>query len=119
LAASGPYAYVRNPLYIGTLIVALGLVIAAREPLLAVIFWCVFFLIYLPVIELEEQHLRKLFPDYAAYAASVPMLRPRLTPVQSASRRTFSWKRYARNQEYQALLGFLGGAALLFWKAFT
>jgi protein-S-isoprenylcysteine O-methyltransferase Ste14 len=118
LAASGPYAYVRNPLYIGTLIVALGLIIAAREPLVGMIFLAVFVLIYLPVIELEEQHLRKLFPEYEAYAASVPMLRPRLIPVSSPPR-AFSWRLYTKNQEYQALLGFLAGAVLLFWKAFT
>jgi protein-S-isoprenylcysteine O-methyltransferase Ste14 len=118
LAQSGPYAHVRNPLYIGTLIVALGLVIASREPLLAAIFGGVFFLIYLPVIELEEQHLRKLFPAYEAYAARVPMLNPRLTRPELPSRTAFSWKLYLRNQEYQALLGFLAGAAFLFWKAF-
>src|SRR5579871_2783404 len=54
LAESGPYAYVRNPLYIGTLLVAAGLVIAARRWLLAGLFAAVFLLIYLPVIELEE-----------------------------------------------------------------
>lgn len=118
LAASGPYAHVRNPLYIGTLIVALGLVIASREPLLAVIFGAVFFLIYLPVIELEEQHLRKLFPGYEEYAAQVPVLLPRLQPAQAPCPRAFSWRLYANNREYQASLGFFAGAALLFWKVF-
>jgi protein-S-isoprenylcysteine O-methyltransferase Ste14 len=118
LATHGPYAHVRNPLYIGTLVVALGLVISSREPLLAGIFAAVFFLIYLPVIELEEQHLRKLFRDYDGYAAVVPMLRPRLTATRLPSQRAFSWQLYLRNQEYQALLGFLAGAALLIWKVF-
>ena len=63
LAESGPYAYVRNPLYLGTLIVAAGLAIASRQWPLAVLFAVVFLLIYLPAIELEEQHLRKLFPE--------------------------------------------------------
>src|SRR5260370_170409 len=65
LAESGPYAWVRNPLYLGTLVVAGGLVVASRRWLLAAIFAAAFLLIYLPVIELEEQHLRKLFPEYA------------------------------------------------------
>jgi protein-S-isoprenylcysteine O-methyltransferase Ste14 len=72
LATGGPYAYLRNPLYMGTLLVAAGLVIASRQPLLAIIFAAVFVLVYLPVIELEEQHLRELFPDYEE-AATVEM----------------------------------------------
>src|SRR5271154_645236 len=60
LAEGGPYAYVRNPLYLGTLIVAAGLVIASQRWVLAGLFAAVFVLIYLPVIELEEQHLSNL-----------------------------------------------------------
>src|SRR3954467_10277274 len=78
LATGGPYAFTRNPLYIGTLLVALGLTNAARNPVLAVIFALVFLLFYLPVIQLEEQHLRRLFPEYATYADRVPALLPRL-----------------------------------------
>ena len=74
LAEAGPYAYVRNPLYLGTLLVAVGLVIASRRWLLAALFGAVFVLIYLPVIELEEQHLTKLFPNFAAYAAGAAAL---------------------------------------------
>jgi len=57
LAESGPYAWVRNPLYVGTLTVAAGFVIASRRWELGVLFAAVFLLIYLPVVELEEQHL--------------------------------------------------------------
>lgn len=115
LARGGPYAHLRNPLYVGTLTVAAGLVIASRQWLLAAIFGAVFLLVYLPVIELEEQHLRHLFPDYDAYAREVPALRPRLTAAPSQG--AFTWKLYLKNQEYQALLGLLAGAALLLWKA--
>ena len=116
LATSGPYAYVRNPLYLGTLIVAAGLVIAAREPWLAALFGAAFTLVYLPVIELEEQHLRRLFPDFDAYARAVPLLLPRVRYRGAGER--FRWRLYLRNQEYNALLGFLAGAALLAWKGF-
>ena len=78
LATSGPYAYLRNPLYVGTLLVAAGLAAASRSPGLALLFAAVFFLVYLPVVELEEQHLRKLFPEYASYAGRVPAFWPRL-----------------------------------------
>ncbi len=111
LAQSGPYAYVRNPLYVGTLIVAAGFAIAARQWGLGALFAAVFLLIYLPAIELEEQHLRKLFPGFAAYAGRVPALWPTLTPLRSPEH--FRWDLYVRNREYQALAGFLLGAAYL------
>jgi protein-S-isoprenylcysteine O-methyltransferase Ste14 len=114
LAESGPYAYVRNPLYLGTALVAAGLVIASRRWPLAVLFAAVFFLIYLPVIELEEQHLRHLFPRFEAYAQRVPPLWPALGGVKSDRR--FQWVLYVRNREYQALLGWLAGVALLLTK---
>lgn len=115
LATGGPYAHLRNPLYVGTLLVAAGFVVAARRVELAALFAVVFGLVYLPVIELEEQHLRKLFPDYAAYAERVPILWPRLIADYGPAR--FSWKLYRKNQEYQALAGFLVGTAALIWKA--
>ena len=116
LAEGGPYAYVRNPLYLGTLLVAAGLVIASRRWLLAALFAAVFVLIYLPVIELEEQHLSKLFSDFAAYSKRVPSLVPTLRRVKSGAR--FEWSLYVRNREYQALLGFLAGEAFLIAKVF-
>lgn len=115
LAVSGPFGYVRNPLYLGTLIVAGGLAVAARRLELGALFAAAFGLVYLPAIELEEQHLRRLFPHYAEYARQVPMLVPRLRRWGPAGR--FSPALYRRNQEYQAALGLLAGAALLVWKA--
>jgi protein-S-isoprenylcysteine O-methyltransferase Ste14 len=113
LAESGPYSYVRNPLYIGTLMVAAGFVMASRRWELGALFAAVFLLIYLPVVELEEQHLRSLFPEYAYYAKRVPRLWPRLIGSNS---KPFKFSIYLRNQEYQALAGFLAGVAVLIWK---
>jgi protein-S-isoprenylcysteine O-methyltransferase Ste14 len=114
LAQSGPYAYVRNPLYLGTLLVAAGLVVAARRWILAIIFAAVFVVVYLPVIELEEQHLRKLFPVFADYSRRVRALWPTFDPLKSEQR--FRWDLYVRNREYQALLGFAAGAVFLAMK---
>jgi protein-S-isoprenylcysteine O-methyltransferase Ste14 len=114
LAETGPYAYVRNPLYLGTLLVAAGLALAARRWVLAALFAGVFLLIYLPAIELEEQHLRKLFPDFASYSERVPALWPARKPVKKAG--LFRFSLYIRNREYQALLGFLAGAMFLLAK---
>jgi protein-S-isoprenylcysteine O-methyltransferase Ste14 len=115
LATAGPYALLRNPLYVGTLLVAAGLVLASRSIPLGVVFAAVFFLIYLPVIQLEEQHLRSLFPEYADYARQVPSLVPRWAPAGRA--RSFQAALYWKNREYEAGLGFLAGAALLIWKS--
>ncbi len=115
LTTSGPYAYVRNPLYLGTLTAAAGIVIAARKASLALLFAAFFGCIYLPVIQLEEQHLRELFPDFGAYAADVPALVPRRKRKGGGKR--FQWRLYIRNREYQAVAAFLLGAAVLIWKA--
>lgn len=116
LATSGPYAHVRNPLYIGTLLVAAGLVAASRNIYLAILVGLVFAFVYLPVIQLEEQHLRRLFPDYARYAAQVPALVPRLTAAPQKNSNPFRFALYLRNQEYQAGAAFIVGMLFLLWK---
>lgn len=115
LATGGPYAITRNPLYLGTLTVAAGLVLATRRWELAILFGAAFFLIYFPTIEQEEQHLRNLFPqDFPDYARRVPLLWPRFGTGLSGE--PFRWSQYRRNQEYQAALGLLLGSAILFLK---
>ena len=114
LTTGGPYAYVRNPLYIGTLVVAAGLAVACRSLGLAILFALVFLFIYLPVIMLEEQHLGELFSEFERYAQSVPAFIP--FGKRSAASTNFSWALYRKNQEYQALLGFVAGLAWLVWR---
>lgn len=114
LATSGPYAYVRNPLYAGTVIAALGIVIAARSAWLAIIFAAVFLLVYLPAVELEEQHLREIFAGYETYASAVPRFAPGVK--WKGDSRRFSWVLYRKNEEYKAGIGFLIAAAWLIWR---
>lgn len=104
----------RNPLYLGTALVAAGLAIASTSWILAAIFAAVFLAVYLPVIALEEQHLASLFPAFAAYAAEVPKLRP--TFGFDSQKRPFRWDLYRRNREYQAAIGFAAAIALLLSK---
>jgi protein-S-isoprenylcysteine O-methyltransferase Ste14 len=115
LATSGPYAYTRNPLYLGTLMVAAGLVIASRSLWLGLLFAAVFTFVYLPVIQLEQQHLSSLFQEYSSYAKRVPALIPRLTS-RGTGAPTFRWTQYRKNREYQAALGFAVGVAWLLYK---
>ncbi len=116
LAVEGPYSLLRNPLYTGTAIAAAGFAIASAVWPLAVLFAAVFILIYLPVIDLEEQHLRDLFPGFPAYAARVPRLLPRVHITAETAH--FRAGLYRKNREYEAGLGFLAGAALLTVKAY-
>lgn len=120
LATTGPYAYTRNPLYLGTLLVAAGLVIASRSWGLGILFALVFILVYLPVIELEQQHLRNLFTGYATYAASVPALRPQwpANSLPGGATGRFRFALYLRNQEYQSSAAFVAAALLLAWKVY-
>ncbi len=115
LATSGPYSFLRNPLYIGTATVAFGIALGSRSIWLDVIFAAVFLLVYLPAIELEEQHLREIFPDYGLYASRVHRFLP-LGKHAFAARR-FSWALYRKNEEWKALLGWLVAAAWLIWRA--
>ncbi len=115
LATSGPYAFTRNPLYLGTLVTALGLAVAARSVGLAILFTVLFTLVYLPAIELEEQHLTAILPGYTEFAGRVPMLIPRW-PTRFGPDR-FSPALYRKNREYQALLGWLAGAIWLIVRA--
>jgi len=116
LATGGPYAFTRNPLYLGTLVVAGGLSVAARSVGLGVLFAAVFFFVYLPVIQNESEHLHRLFGDYAAYAAVVPLLLPRLAPFHAKNPNRFRLALYLRNQEYNAGVGFAAGMLFLLWK---
>ena len=117
LATGGPYAYTRNPLYLGTLLVAAGLTVAARSLGLGALFAGVFVLVYLPVVQNEEEYLRVLFPEeYSAYAAAVPLLWPSLAAYPKKKSHPFRLDLYLRNQEYNAGAGFAAGLLFLLWK---
>jgi protein-S-isoprenylcysteine O-methyltransferase Ste14 len=111
LTSTGPYAYTRNPLYLGSVLIAVGFVIAARNPWIAVAAITMFAVIYIPVIRAEEKYLASLFPGYGEYAAQVPRLLPRLRPYRSSAMDKsdaeggFSRELYLRHREYNAALG--------------
>jgi protein-S-isoprenylcysteine O-methyltransferase Ste14 len=104
LATSGPYAYVRNPLYLGSIIIAIGFVIAARDVAIAVAVVVLFAVVYVPVIRSEEAFLRNQFPQYQQYARTVPRLMP-CTLRMGSMREGFSRELYLKHREYNALIG--------------
>ena len=104
LTTSGPYAYTRNPLYLGSLMLAAGFAIAARSWWIAAGIVLLFFVIYLPVIRAEEAFLRERFPQFDEYAREVPGLFPRVSGFGKRSG-SFSWSLYWKHREYNATLG--------------
>lgn len=106
LATGGPYAYTRNPLYLGSLVIALGFTVAARSWWVALFAAAMFCSIYLPVVAAEEQFLASRFPDFQDYARRVPRFVPRLNPYRSSSN-GFRWHLYWKHREYNATLGAL------------
>ena len=109
LATSGPYAYTRNPLYLGSLLTGLGFAVASRSWWVGGALLVMFFAIYLPVIRDEETFLRARFPEFEEYARRVPRMLPRVTRHPSATRGNteFSFQLYLKHREYNALIGAL------------
>ena len=109
LTITGPYAYTRNPLYLGSVLIAIGFAMAARNWWIAVAAVAMFAAIYWPVIRDEEKYLRSTFPGYNDYAASVPRFVPRLYAYRTdaASGSGYSVDLYMRHREYNSVLGSL------------
>ncbi len=116
LTTTGPYAYTRNPLYLGSLIIAAGFVLAARSWWIALVALVFFMIVYVPVILSEEAYLRQKFPAFDQYAKTVPRLLPRLRATGENG--SFSWNLYCQHREYNAILGLLAMTAALVAKLF-
>ena len=123
LAITGPYAFTRNPLYLGSFLLGLGFTIAAGRWALAALFGALFVGIYLPVMRVEANDLAKAFGDeYTQYASAVPLFLPRLTPYRSTPLEDVGFDRalYLKYREYRAALGLaLGWLALAIKSYFT
>lgn len=117
LATSGPYGHTRNPLYLGSFFLGLGITLAGGHWVFVVAFFLFFFGVYGRTIRNEARLMEELFGDqYRHYAANVPLFLPRLTPYRAPGDEapgTFSMERYRGNKEYEALLGAAAGFAFL------
>jgi protein-S-isoprenylcysteine O-methyltransferase Ste14 len=121
LATAGPYAFTRNPLYLGSFLLGLGFTIASGRLLLALLFGALFLGIYLPVMRVEASTMSELFgSQYDSYRRSVPLFFPRVTPFREsgATANRFDGTLYMRYREYRAALGLVIAWGLLLLKTF-
>lgn len=116
LAVSGPYAYTRNPLYLGSFILGVGFTIASGVWWLGLVFIALFLGIYFPVMRVEAGELTEIFgEEYRRYAERVPLFFPRPRRVKK-SEINFDFGLYWRYREYQAALGLLFAWSVLLLK---
>lgn len=121
LAISGPYAYTRNPLYLGSFLLGLGFTIASGQVILGALFVALFLGIYFPVMRVEATTLAELFgKEYEVYRQAVPLFAPRLTPFRQSESLAvrFDGSLYLRYREYRAALGLVIAWGLLLIKTY-
>lgn len=88
LVISGAFAYVRNPLYLGNILLYIGIGIMSNAlfPYLIIFAFGFFYFQYTMIIKGEEEYLRSTFKEhYEEYYKSVPRLIPRLTPYRNSN----------------------------------
>ena len=105
---SGPYRFVRHPLYLGSTVMAVGFVVASRSMAVGVVVLVYMLVTLLAAIRTEEATLDARFKgEYSAYRAGVA------SPVT----RAFSFARVQANREYRAVIGLAVGMAILYFKS--
>ena len=118
LAVSGPYAFTRNPLYLGSFLLGVGFTIASGVWWLALIFIILFLGIYLPVMRVEAEDLTQIFgADFEEYKRAVPLFFPRLRAWKRSVEK-FDFQLYLRYREYRAAFGLVFAWSVLAAKAF-
>lgn len=118
LATTGPYAHTRNPLYLGSFFLGLGITVAGGQWVFVLLFVLFFFWVYGATMRGEAELLTELFgDDYRHYAAHVPLFLPRPTPYRAPgvteAQGRFTLERYTGNKEYEALMGAVAGFGFL------
>jgi protein-S-isoprenylcysteine O-methyltransferase Ste14 len=115
LTTSGPYSYTRNPLYLGSVLLAGGFSVASHSWISTAVLAVYLFVFYPAVVRREEKELKALYGvAFFEYAGQVPAFWPRLSPARLSGER-FSWLLYQRNREYEAAIGFALAIAVLWF----
>lgn len=104
LTTSGPYAFVRHPLYLGTVLLVVGFIIFLRVYYAGAAFLAVMAIIYAGTIRKEEGMLEGRFKEYADYRRKVPAMVPAAFPYRGGEKWGFSFERLIRSQEYKPLI---------------
>jgi len=115
LITTGPYRFTRNPLYLGNLMIGIGVVVGARSLWVLALTLVLFLIFYPVVISAEKQKMKQLFPEeYTTYKEEVPLFFPTFSPSLRSQNIRFQWSKYKKNKEYRALIG-----AAVFWIVMT
>jgi protein-S-isoprenylcysteine O-methyltransferase Ste14 len=113
LAISGPYAFTRNPLYLGSVLLAAGFSVASHSWISTLLLAAYLAIFYPVVIRREQAELTKLYgAAFVEYASQVPAFWPRFSPAVPSTER-FSWSLYRQNREYEAAIGLVVAMAIL------
>lgn len=100
LVTTGPYRYVRNPLYLGNFLLSFGVCLVANVYWLVPVLVIGYFFQYLPIIAVEEAYLlESCGPVYQAYRARVPRLIPQFRSYPEPSPHDFSWTRAIKSEK--------------------
>jgi protein-S-isoprenylcysteine O-methyltransferase Ste14 len=128
LTISGPYAHTRNPLYLGTLVLGIGISICSGALWFVALFGFAYLLVYVPVMIAEARTMRALFPDeYDRYSSRVPMFLPWVANRRGNSApsdrnrpslRAFDSSLYVKHREYRAAAGTAAVLLLLLIKEY-
>jgi protein-S-isoprenylcysteine O-methyltransferase Ste14 len=118
LATGGPYRHTQHPLYLGSVLIAMGIAVASARPAVVAAAG-VYLLAFFPlVLRDESRFLHERFGnDYERWAAEVPPLIPRLLPAGPGATH-FEWRRVRRNREWKAGLALLGVLAFLSLRSY-
>ena len=117
LATNGPYAFVRNPIYLGSIVLGVGMVGIVGDWRLSPLCFGTFAALYFVIIPAEEEFLQREYPlEYKVYCRNVRKLLPRFTPWAGADRTPFAWQPALR--EWQTVIILISILAFLFGVAF-
>jgi protein-S-isoprenylcysteine O-methyltransferase Ste14 len=117
LTTCGPYAFVRNPLYLGTLLILSGVVLMVQMYWVGIAALAAFTFAYARTVKNEETLLEDMYrQDYRDYKQAVPSFIPRLTPYAKSVAWPFSGERLRRSKEHKVVIWLGVGIILLHVK---
>jgi protein-S-isoprenylcysteine O-methyltransferase Ste14 len=113
LTTGGPYRFIRNPLYVGSLLIGLGFFLISDSYWVLLLIAFYFLISYVPVIRYEEEILKGKFPsEFPEYSQNIPAFFPALHPWKHPSTQ-FNWQQVWKNKEYNAIIGIVVVITLL------